>query len=40
MDVVKKTSDKVLYPLDVSEIVQYASEQFGKRLHAVERANQ
>jgi ribonucleoside-diphosphate reductase beta chain len=32
--------DTIPFNLDVSEMVQYASEQFGKRIHAVERAKQ
>lgn len=39
-DVFVPYGDTIPFNLDVSEMVQYAGEQFGKRLHAVERAKQ
>ena len=39
-DVFIPYGDSIPFNLDVSEMVQFASDQFGKRLHAVERARQ
>jgi len=39
-DVFIPYGDSIPFNLDVSEMVQFASDQFGKRLHVVERAKQ
>jgi len=39
-DVFIPYGDSIPFNLDVSEMVQFASDQFGKRIHAVERAKQ
>jgi len=39
-DVFIPYGNSIPFNLDVSEMVQFAGEQFNKRLHAVERAKQ